>query len=917
MAPKDPRDKQRPTPEALLDEAKRESRGKLKIFLGAYPGVGKTYSMLQAAHERQKEGIDVVVGVAETHGRAETEATLAGLEILPRQSIMYRSRMFGEMDLDGLLKRHPDIAIVDELAHSNVAGARHEKRYQDVEELLHAGIDVYTTLNIQHIESLNDVVARISRIQVRETLPDRVLELASEIELVDLPPDDLMQRLRQGKVYVPEQAARAIRHFFSKGNLTALRELAMRVAAERVDAQMVNYMRAHAIPGPWPAQDRLLVCINESPVSKRLIRTARRMAERARIPWICLYVRTPYYDNLSDTAKAGISEALRLAESLEGEVVTLHTGAQVVDEVLNFAQKKNVTRILVGRERKRRLSGFLRETVMQQLLKQGSRFEITVVSQEEDDKAPAKIGSEFPSFDGSLTDYLMAALTMAAGTAVAYVFAGNQVLYFPNCALILLVCIILTAINNGLWPSLFASVSSFISFYYFPYFAKKGTPVPDNTEVFITLAFFLMSSVIVGNLASRLRLQIAAMRLAAQRTSNLYEFSRKIAAAAALDDVLWASVYHVASTMNSHALVLLPDASKHLQVASGYPPEDRLEEKDKGAAEWAWHNSKVAGWRSETLPAADWLFIPLKTRRGTVGLLAVRFNDRSQPLSPDQQRMLDALAGQVAIAVERTNLAQDIEEARLFTETEQLRSALLSAVSHDLRTPLVSIIGSATSLQNFGETLSKEHHDQLLQTILDEGERLNRFVQNLLDMTKLGYGALQPKREWADLREIAGRALKQLNKVIASRTLKVEIPDSLPAIFVDPVLIEQVMVNILDNAAKYTKSDGTIGIRASQADNDLVVQITDDGRGIPPRSRSAVFDIFYRVRAGDSQVAGTGLGLSICRGIVEAHSGRISAKDGPSGKGTTIEFILPLQAMPELPDPQEEPEPKKRQPALQ
>jgi two-component system sensor histidine kinase KdpD len=347
----------RPTPEALLEEVNRERRGKLKIFLGAFPGVGKTYAMLQAAQAHLAEGLDLVVGVAETHGRAETEALLRGLEIIPRKQIYYRSRYFGEMDVDAVLKRKPKLVLVDELAHTNIPGSRREKRYQDVEDLLAAGIDVYTTLNIQHIESLNDVVARISRIHVRETLPDKVLELASEIELIDLPPDDLIQRLRQGKVYMPEQAGRAITHFFSKGNLTALRELAMRIAAERVDAQMVNYMRAHAIPGPWPAQDRLLVCLNESPVAKRLVRTARRMAERQRIPWIALYVRTPHYESLPDAAKDSIAEAVRLAERLEGEVVTIHAEARIADEIIAYALKRNVTRLLVGRQRPRRRPG--------------------------------------------------------------------------------------------------------------------------------------------------------------------------------------------------------------------------------------------------------------------------------------------------------------------------------------------------------------------------------------------------------------------------------------------------------------------------------------------------------------------------------------------------------------------------------
>ncbi|MDX2266295.1 MAG: sensor histidine kinase KdpD [Hyphomicrobiales bacterium] len=901
-------DTARPAPDALLDEATRESRGKLKIFLGAYPGVGKTYSMLQAAHERRREGVDVVVGVVETHGRAETEALLRDLEILPRMQITYRGRVFGEMDLDGLLKRRPALAIVDELAHTNVIGSRHEKRHQDVEELLAAGIDVYTTLNIQHVESLNDVVSRISRIQVRETLPDKVLELASEIELVDLTPDDLIQRLRQGKVYVAEQAGRAIRHFFSKGNLTALRELAMRVAAERVDAQMVRYMHAHAIPGPWPAQDRLLVCVNEAPVGKRLVRTARRMAERARIPWICVHVRTPHYDTMSETAKTRIADALRLAESLDGEVVVLHAESRIVDALIEFALKRNVTRMLIGRERRRHWTAWFRESVAQEILDKATRFEVTVISADETEAGGEAISGGLPMPVGAPRDYAVATLAVALATGIG--LGAKYWFSFSNISLLMLIAVLMVAIKYGRWPAFFASVLSFLAYDYVftrPYYTFS---IFEQSELF-TIALFLFASFIVGNLAERLRMQIAAMRTSAQRISTLYEFSRKIAAAASLDDVLWAAVHHVASTMESSALVLLPNADNRLQIAAGYPPEDQLETKDWGAAEWAWSNGKVAGWRSDTLPAADWLFLPLKTRRGPVGLLGVSFKERGQPLSPDQWRLLEALVGQVAIAVERTNLASDIEEARVFTETEQLRSALLSSVSHDLRTPLVSIIGSATSLASLGDDMTPENRQQLTQTILDESERLNRFVQNLLDMTRLGYGALQPKREWSDIREIAGRAIKQLRKVLGGRRVSLNAPETLPALFVDPVLIEQVVANILDNAAKYTKPDGKISIDAMQSGDSLLVRITDDGPGIPKEARESVFDIFYRVRAGDSQIAGTGLGLSICRGIVEAHGGQIKAKDAPSGQGAVIEFILPLTAMPHIPA-QDEPDNKKK-----
>ncbi len=887
----------RPTPEALLEEVNRERRGKLKIFLGAYPGVGKTYAMLQAAQAHLAEGMDVVVGVVETHGRVETEALLRGLEIMPRKQIYYRGRYFGEMDVDAVLKRKPRLALVDELAHSNIPGSRREKRYQDVEDLLAAGIDVYTTLNIQHIESLNDVVARISRIQVRETLPDKVLELASEIELIDLPPDDLVQRLRQGKVYMPEQAGRAITHFFSKGNLTALRELAMRIAAERVDAQMVNYMRAHAIPGPWPAQDRLLVCLNELAVAKRLVRTARRMAERQRIPWIALYVRTPHYESLSEAAKDRIAEAMRLAERLEGEVVTIHCEARVAEEIIAYALKRNVTRLLVGRQRPRRWTGWFRETVAQQLLRKATQFELTIVSPDDDEAKRDIISGGVLAALGDWNGYALATLGIALASTLAY--GVSFFLPLPNVSLILMTAVILIAIYFGRGPSIFASILSFFAYNIFftkPYYNFSGFRRDD----LLTIVFFLLVSVVVGNLAARLKFQIQAMRLSAQRTANLYEFSRKIAAAAALEDVLWAAVHHVAATLQCSSLVLLPQKDRRLQIEAGYPPEDQLALKDWGAAEWAWEHGSPAGWKSETLPSADWLFLPMKTRRGVVGLLGVSFKERQRPLAPDQWRLLEALVDQVAVAVERTNLASDIEDARLLTETEQLRSALLSSVSHDLRTPLVSILGSATTLATV-ENLDQGNRKELVNTILDESERLNRFVQNLLDMTRLGYGALEPKREWSDLREIAGRAMKQFSKTVGDREVALDIPASLPLIHVDPVLMEQVLVNILDNALKYTARDGKIALQAIRKDGDLIIRISDNGVGIPPEARNAVFDIFYRVRAKDAQIAGTGLGLSICRGIIEAHGGRILAKDGPKNKGTTIEITLPFTEAPTIP----------------
>lgn len=895
-------DQDRPAPDVLLEEAKKEGRGRLKIFLGAYPGVGKTYSMLEAAQARRLEGVDLVVAVVETHGRAETERLLAGLDVLSRKRLLYRGRVFGEMDLDAVLQRRPKLAIVDELAHTNVPGSRHPKRWQDVEELLAAGIDVYTTLNIQHLESLNDVVARISRVRVRETLPDKALEIADEIELIDLPPADLIQRLREGKVYVRDQIGRAIRHFFSKGNLTAFRELAMRVAAERVDAQMTNFMRVHAIPGPWPTQERLLVCANESPVSKQLVRAARRMAERSRIPWIVVYVQTPRHESLPDDAKNRAAEALRLAESLGAETTTLHAESDLADELIRFARSRNVTRIVIGRPRKRHWAALFRENVADRLIKKADSFEVTVVSPSSEEGPGQRIEPERPSVRFEPRIYGLTTAIVAGATAVSV--AVGKYLPLPNISLVFVVAVLIVAMRFGLWPSLFASVISFLSYNFFftePYY----TFTVVNRGDLSTIVFFLIVAVLVGNLAARLKAQVVAMRTAARRTENLFDFSRRIVAAASLDDVLWAAVHHVASTLQCQALVLLPKEDKGLEVAAGYPPEDRLSPKDRAAAEWAWQHGKIAGWKSDTLPGSGWLFMPLKTQRGLVGVLGVSFKDQvseSLDLAPEKRRLLDALVDQVAVAVERTNLATDIEEARVLTETERLRAALLSSVSHDLRTPLVSIIGSATTLVGHDGRLSDEDRRQLALTVLEEGERLNRFVQNLLDMTRLGYGALQVNREWSDLREIAGRAIRRLGKVLQFYEMDLAVPPDLPAMRVDPVLIEQVLVNLLENAAKYAPQGSRVSVRAWQADNDVTVQVRDQGPGIPAESREAVFDAFYRLASGDRQVAGTGLGLSICRGFVEAHGGRIVAKADVDGRGTTIEFTLPLEPVPPIQD---------------
>ncbi|HVI52877.1 MAG TPA: sensor histidine kinase KdpD [Candidatus Sulfotelmatobacter sp.] len=882
----------RPSPDALLAEARREGRGRLKIFLGAAPGVGKTYAMLQAAHDRLRDGVDVVAGVIETHGRRETEALVKGLELLPYRQVDYRGRDFREMDLDAVLVRKPALALVDELAHTNVPGSRHVKRWQDVEEILVAGIDVYATLNIQHLDSLNDVVEQISGVKVRETLPDGVLAGADEIELIDLAPDDLIKRLKEGKVYVPEQARRAIDSFFSPGNLTALREMALSHAADRVDRQMVDYMRAHAISGPWPARDRLMVCIDPGADSEKLVRVGKRAAERRGAAWIAVTVETTNSALLTEEQKDRVASAMRLAGQLGGETVTLQ-GEEVVDSLLAFAKDRNVTQLVVGRPRRK--SGWSRRTVTDSLIAQAGEVAVLVVGGEAAGKPVlSRVAKAVP------TDWLglaFAALVTATATGLGFVID----LWLPvaSISVAYLLGVMVVAMRVGLQPAILASVASFFAFNFF-FTEPRWSFAVSDTQNILTLVFFLIAAVIVSNMASRLRAQVQATRESARRTANLYDFGRKVTAAATQDDVLWAVVHHVAATIQGKSLVLLP-AEQGLAIAAGYPPEDQLDDKSSAAAVWAWSHGKLAGRGSATLPASLWLFLPLKTARSSVGVLGVQMSEDADLPSPEQMRLLETLADQAAIAIERTTLVADIEVARVATERERLRSALLSSLSHDLRTPLVSIMGAASSLISYDEALDPASRRDLAQTVQDEAERLNRFVQNLLDMTRLGSGALKPRVDWADLHDIVGAASQRAKAFARRHEIKVEIAPDMPLLSVDAVLMEQMFFNLLDNACKYAPPGTMVKVWARKRPDHIAIEVTDQGPGIPADDREKVFDMFYRVNLADSQPAGTGLGLAICRGIVEAHGGQIAAEAGLNGAGTAIVIRLPLPPALDLP----------------
>ena len=891
----------RPSPEALLDAATQEGRGRLKIFLGAAPGVGKTYEMLLSAQAKRREGLDVVVGIVETHGRRETEALLAGLEVIRRREAAYKGHRLTEMDLDAILKRRPQLVLVDELAHSNAPGSRHPKRYLDVEELTAAGIDVFTTLNIQHVESLNDVVAQITRIRVRETVPDSILDHADEIEVVDLTPVDLIQRLREGKVYVPHQAERAVRHYFQSGNLTALRELALRRTAQRVDDQLLSHMRAHAIAGPWPAGERVLVCVSEAANTPGLIRYARRAADRLHAPWTAIYVETVRTTRLSDAERDRIAEYLRLAEQLGASTITI-PGRKIADEVVAYAEANNITQIVIGKSDRPRWFEMLHGSVVHDLLRKTGSISVHVISAEGASTTPAPSVAVRPRSE----PFNPLPYAISAGVVILALGVGELIsrfIGFQSVSLVFLMAVLASAIAWGLWPSLFAGLLSVLVFNFFFIPPLYTFTIADPVNV-ISLFFFGLVALVVSNLTAATRTQIVAARARAKTTAELYAFSRKLAGIGTLDDLLWATVYQVSSMLRVSTVLLLPGASAaSLTVASAYPPDDRLDDADMAAARWCWEHNHVAGRGSDTLPGGKWLFLPLRTGSGTVGVVGIERDLPGPLLTPDERRLLDALADQVAVAIERVSLARGLAEARVLAETERLRAALLTSISHDLRTPLASIIGTVSSLRSYADKYDASDRDELLATLESEAERLNRFVGNLLDMTRLESGAIEMNLDLVDVVEIIGAALERAATVLARHRIDLSIDPDLPMLRLDPILFEQVLFNLLDNAAKYAPPGSCINLRA-QCNGDLVaVAVIDEGPGIPPGDLERVFDKFYRVQAQDRRRAGTGLGLAICRGFIEAQGGRIEAQNRRDRSGAILTVRIPVPDATEIPEP--------------
>lgn len=884
----------RPDPDALLariqSDDERNSRAKLKIFFGFAPGVGKTFRMLQVARELSAQGLDVVVGMVETHGRSDTAALVEGLAQLPRLELHLGAAVLGEFDLDAALVRHPKLLLLDELAHSNAAGARHTKRWQDVLELLHAGIDVFTTLNVQHIESLNDVVAQITHVQVRETVPDSILERADEIELVDLTADQLLQRLQEGKVYLPDQAARAAQHFFQRGNLLALRELALRQTADRVEADVQAQRSDQGIESPWRTNERILVCVGPSPASARLVRTTRRLAAGLHAHWFAAYVESPLRPT-SSADRQRLDAHLRLVEALGGTVVHL-SGNQVSAALLDYASKNNISRIVIGKPTHSRLRDLLRGSLLDEVVRGSGDIDVHVISA--DAPGPLEPSQRPRPQTLAALPYGLALGAVAVATGLGLV--GHSILLPSDSIMLYLVGIMAVALRAGRGPSLFAAAASVAAYNFFfvpPLFTFS---VHDGRHL-LTFATMFVVGAVLSAMTVRIRQQERDARDREARTASLFSLSRDLSSATEAGEVAAILCDHVARGFGGAVRVVAGSGAdwRELAQAGEWP----LDSAEKALLCWVVDHGRPAGLGTDTLPGLRALALPILQSHG--GHAALGFlSAQRQALDGEGLATLQAYVRQGALAMERAWLASVVGAAELRAKTEEMRSSLLSAVSHDLRTPLAAITGAATTLRDNGADLQPRQRLDLLEAICEEADRLERLVGNLLDMTRLASGQLQIHREWLPLEELTGVALARLEAALGARPIELEIPADLPMLQVDPLLFGQVFINLLENAIKYTPPDSPLEIRAQAAAGGVSVDIVDHGPGLQPALAAQVFDKF--VRGQHTAVGGAGLGLAICKGILDVHGGTIAHLPTPGG-GATFRLTLPAtDSPPSLPE---------------
>jgi two-component system sensor histidine kinase KdpD len=880
----------RPDPDALLDRVRAEeaqvARGRLKVFFGASPGVGKTYAMLGDARRKQAEGVDLLVGWVETHGRVETGDLLEGLPRLAPRETEYRGAPMKEFDIDEALRRRPALLLLDELAHTNASGSRHPKRWQDVEELLDAGIDVWTTLNVQHLESLNDVIARITEVSVRETVPDRLLERADEVEFIDLPPDELLQRMQEGRVYVPEQAQRAMRSFFRRGNLAALRELALRRTADHVDAGVRDYRRHHEIAQTWPVTERLLVCVRPNPESGRLIRAARRLATRLQAEWIVAFVESPSQPALSPGERESLAAAFKLAEELGGDTAVL--SGEVGPALLDYARHHNVSGVVVGKPSRPGLRTRLRSSPIDGIVRASGEIDVYVISVErEEAAAPPRPAARARVPRSSL---MWAALVVVGCTLVAWAMLRR--FDKSNLIMVYLLGVAFVATRFGRWPSVLAAALSVAAFDFF-FVSPHLTFAVSDTQYIVTFAVMLIVALLISTLAVRVRDQGERARHREERTRLLYTMSRELAGLRTPEAIAATAARQVSDVFKGPVQLLLANGEDRLQPVPAAAPGFPADARERAVADWAFTHDRPAGLGTDTLPGAAAIYLPLHGGDDPLGVLGVAPHADLLPLSRDHQDLLETLASQIAAPLRSARLAVQAERARLDAERERLRGTLLSSVSHDLRTPLSAITGAASSLRD-DLALGAAPRRELTQTIYEEAERLDRMVGNLLDMTRLEAAEVHLKREWHSLEEVVGAALERVEGRLEGRRVGTAIPADLPLVPIDGLLVQQLLVNLLENALKYTPPTASLRIEATARGGGVEVVVADDGPGLPPGGEELVFEKFYRSAGGHD---GFGLGLAIARAIADAHGGRILAEN-LEPHGARFRVTLPIVGTP-------------------
>jgi two-component system sensor histidine kinase KdpD len=870
-------DNERPSPDDLLASIQRnekaEGRGRLKIFFGMSAGVGKTYSMLEAAHSLRKKGVDVVAGIVETHGRKETEALLEGIPVIPRITIEYKNINLQDLDLDEILRRKPSIVLIDELAHTNSPGMRHKKRYQDVLELLDNGINVYTTLNVQHVESLVDTVQQISGITVRETVPDSVLDIADEIELVDISPEELLQRFSEGKVYTPERSAAAVENFFQKGNLTALREIALRKTAQRVDLQLKDYMEEHRISGPWKTVERLMVAIGPSPYSEQLIRWTRRIASTMEAPWIAVYVQTA--DPLTVEAEKRLKKNIELAQELGATMVTTSDN-DVVKALIRTARRNNVTQIVVGKSMTSRFKDFFHGgSLVSRLIAESGSIDIYVV-QGEIKSLKKKFSLPAPIISSPLNLYLASCAAVVITSLICYL--AQSVIDYRSVGMFLLFMISILSLFAGRGPVLVAAVLAAV-IWDLVFIPPRFTFVIKHTSDILLLFLFIIIAVVTGNLTSRIRLQQRMVRRREEQSVTLSKLVSDLSSAETIDDIANVAVMRIKTDYNIPVICYFAEPGTDLpekpHIASTFHPDS---DKEWSVAEWVFKNKCPAGHDSDTLPFADAYYYPLLSHGNCFGVIGVvAKNDRL--LTFEKEAPLRMIINQIALALERLHLRSD-----------RLNKTLLRSISHELRTPISAITAAASGLTDSNVQSNHQTTAILLNDINTAAKRLNRVVENFLDATRIESGALHIKMEWCDITDLFNSVQNELKSELAGRIVKIDIQENMPFVQIDTVLVEQALENLVINAAQYTPENTSIYLKAHYDEHNLILCVEDEGPGIPPESVSRIFEKFYRVPG--SMAGGTGLGLSIVKGIIEYLGGSVCVKNRTEGGA---QFIIRLR----------------------